>query len=106
MTRRSRNECWFTNQVNRFGFQPQGQGTTAQASQNQYQSIKFFAFTQPYVLFKSFQMQQIGPTPPPVSGGFQYLIHGPDITEQFVTGGGISAMGVSYPFNPLSRRTV
>jgi len=62
-------------------------------------------FTGPiaFYAFKS-QGQSIGTSV--VTAPFQYLIHGPDVTEQFVTNGGISAMGVSYPFNPTSRRTV
>ena len=39
-------------------------------------------------------------------GGNQFLIGGPDLTENFVTSGTISAMNVSYTINPLSRRTV
>jgi hypothetical protein len=58
------------------------------------------------IAFFSFQSQGQSGGTSVVSGPFQYLIHGPDITEQFVTNGGISAMGVSYPFNPMSRRTV
>lgn len=45
------------------------------------------------------------PDPTPVATD-QYLIGGPDITEQFVTHGHISAGGISYTLNPLSRRTV
>lgn len=57
--------------------------------------------------FSVFDFGGLGTATPPIgSGEFQFLIAGPDITEQFVTHGGISAMGVSYLINPLSRRTV
>jgi hypothetical protein len=36
----------------------------------------------------------------------QFLIGGPGLTELFVTNGAISALGISYTINPLSRRTV
>lgn len=36
----------------------------------------------------------------------QFLIGGPGLEELFVTSGRVSAMGISYAFNPLSRRTV
>ena len=66
-----------------------------------------FWFTKQYAEFTFRSLGQAGgTTPPPVGGGEQFLIGGPDITEQFVTGGKISSLGVSYIINPLSRRTV
>jgi hypothetical protein len=67
---------------------------------------KLFTFTNPYVIFSYQSLGQSGGTSAPAGGNFQFLIGGPDITEQFVTHGGISAMDVSYLINPLSRRTV
>ena len=67
---------------------------------------KLFNFTNPYVIF-SFQSQGHATTaPPPAGGAMQFLIGGPDLTEQFVTHGHISAGDISYLLNPLSRRTV
>lgn len=68
-------------------------------------TFNYFTFTQPFTVFRSIGVAG-GTSPPPVGAGFQFLIGGPDITEQFVTGGQISAVGISYTINPLSRRTV
>lgn len=106
MARLQRVEFWGTKQFSQFGFVPLGQaGGTSPVIQNRFATIPFFAFTKQFQAFKSFG-QAGGTSPPPVGAGFQFLIHGPDITEQFVTGGRISAGGLSYTINPLSRRTV
>lgn len=96
----------FTQQFAQFGFQSLGQsGGTTPPPQNQLAQLLFFDFTKQFVQFKSLG-QSGGTTPPPPGGVLQFLIGGPDLTEQFVTHGRISAGGVSYTINPLSRRTV
>src|SRR3954469_18653963 len=101
MARLQRVEFWGTKQFSQFGFVPLAQagGTSPVVFQNQYATIPFFDFTKQFQAFKSLG-QAGGPSPPPPSdAGFQFLIHGPDITEQFVTGGRISAGGLSYTIN-------
>lgn len=61
-------------------------------------------FTNQVIVFDSVG-QISGPTPPPV-GEPEFTLYGFDLTEHFVTDGTISAMGVSYTINSLSRRTV
>lgn len=105
MARLQRVEFWGTKQFSQFGFVSLGQaGGTSPVVLNRFATIPFFAFTKQFQAFKS--IGQAGGTSPPPSSGFQFLIHGPGITEQFVTGGRISAGGLSYTINPLSRRTV
>lgn len=69
------------------------------------QRVEFW-FTKQYSQFGFLSQGQATTGPTPSGSGQQFLIGGPDITEQFVTGGRISSQGVSYLINPLSRRTV
>ena len=106
MARLQRVEFWSTKQYAAFGFQSEGQGTgTSPVMPKRLAYQPFFAFTQPYVIFKGLG-QSGGTTPPPPSGGLFLVDGGPGVTELFVTTGTLSGGGLSYLLNPMSRRTV
>ncbi len=67
-------------------------------------TLKFFDFTQPYVIFRGLG-QFSGTVTPPVGGG-QFIVEGSEMTETFTLNGGLTAGGVSYPLDSMSRRTV
>lgn len=101
MTARAPVAFWFTKQYAAFGFQPQGRqaATTAHVLSH----LPFFAFTQPYVIFRG--LGQSGGTTPPPPGGIEYTLSGGGLSELFITTGTLGAAGLSYPLNPMSKRT-
>lgn len=64
-----------------------------------------FMFTNQVGIFAFRSLGQFGGTSPPVSLA-EYLVEGSEMTETFVTNGSLSAGGVSYLLNTMSRRTV
>lgn len=103
MARRQRIEFWSSKQYAAFGFVSQGKFTPPPVPpvSGALGRLQFFAFTQPYVIFRS-QGQFNGTSP--VSSA-EYTLSGGLLTELFVTTGVLGAAGVSYPFNPMSKRT-
>lgn len=101
MVRLRRVDFWFSKQFTAFGFQPQGQASSGTVT-HVLSRLPFFAFTQPYVIFRG--LGQAGGTTPPVSG-IEYTLSGGGLSELFVTTGTLGGGGLSYAINPMSKRT-